>query len=263
MIAEVAKTFRFLSRPLRRQFWWPARKAESTDRPGVVLISLDDLRKWERRPLRRVLSNYKVQPLADGDLPRDAVDEHIEPERLWAASYRVFFFLAKSVFCLPRLVMGRTTLAQHLCESDDLARLHIRVLGGKCYSHLGTLHTNRVKTIRRTRKFLRGFERRPYELWVVVRGQQLAYLPAHLPLPAEPLAVTELVEMARRRPSLGPDGPTTRKAPKPPGALRIMSYNIHSGIGLDGRLSLRRLAEVLHQYEPDFVALQELSLIHI
>ena len=40
-------------------------------------------------------------------------------------------------------------------------------------------------------------------------------------------------------------------------AFRIVSYNIHSGVGLDGRFDLFRIAEVLHEVSADFIALQE------
>jgi endonuclease/exonuclease/phosphatase family metal-dependent hydrolase len=42
--------------------------------------------------------------------------------------------------------------------------------------------------------------------------------------------------------------------------LRIMTYNVHGCVGMDGRLSPRRVAEVISQYEPDIVALQELDV---
>jgi endonuclease/exonuclease/phosphatase family metal-dependent hydrolase len=45
-----------------------------------------------------------------------------------------------------------------------------------------------------------------------------------------------------------------------PGALRVLTYNVHSCIGLDGRLSPARIAEVIAEHEPDVVALQELDV---
>jgi endonuclease/exonuclease/phosphatase family metal-dependent hydrolase len=41
--------------------------------------------------------------------------------------------------------------------------------------------------------------------------------------------------------------------------LRIVTYNVHSCMGLDGRLSTRRIAEVLLQCDADVIALQELD----
>jgi len=42
--------------------------------------------------------------------------------------------------------------------------------------------------------------------------------------------------------------------------IRVMTYNVHSCIGMDGKLSPARIARVIAQYEPDIVALQELDV---
>ncbi len=42
--------------------------------------------------------------------------------------------------------------------------------------------------------------------------------------------------------------------------LRIMTYNVHSCIGMDGKISPERIARVIARYEPDIVALQELDV---
>ncbi|HBG25518.1 MAG: hypothetical protein A2Y10_05310 [Planctomycetes bacterium GWF2_41_51] len=42
--------------------------------------------------------------------------------------------------------------------------------------------------------------------------------------------------------------------------LRIMTYNVHGCVGVDGALSPARIAKVISQYEPDIVALQELDV---
>ena len=41
---------------------------------------------------------------------------------------------------------------------------------------------------------------------------------------------------------------------------RIMTYNVHRCVGLDGRMDVRRIAEVIAESEPDIVALQELDV---
>lgn len=41
------------------------------------------------------------------------------------------------------------------------------------------------------------------------------------------------------------------------GIVRILTYNVHTCIGMDGRLSPRRIARVIAQCDPDIVALQE------
>lgn len=45
-----------------------------------------------------------------------------------------------------------------------------------------------------------------------------------------------------------------------PDQLRILTYNVHRCLGTDGRLSPRRISEVIAGYEPDVVALQELDV---
>jgi endonuclease/exonuclease/phosphatase family metal-dependent hydrolase len=47
--------------------------------------------------------------------------------------------------------------------------------------------------------------------------------------------------------------------PPYPSRLRVMSYNVHSCIGMDGRISPRRIARVIAEQSPDLVALQELD----
>lgn len=42
--------------------------------------------------------------------------------------------------------------------------------------------------------------------------------------------------------------------------IRLMTYNVHSCIGTDGRVSPQRIARVIARYEPDIVALQELDM---
>jgi endonuclease/exonuclease/phosphatase family metal-dependent hydrolase len=42
-------------------------------------------------------------------------------------------------------------------------------------------------------------------------------------------------------------------------ALTLVSYNIHSGIGTDGRFDLRRVGEVLREINADIIALQEVG----
>ena len=41
--------------------------------------------------------------------------------------------------------------------------------------------------------------------------------------------------------------------------LRVVSYNIHHGVGMDGKLDLERIADVILQQNPDVVALQEVD----
>ncbi|MBA3013472.1 MAG: oxidoreductase, partial [Desulfobulbaceae bacterium] len=57
-----------------------------------------------------------------------------------------------------------------------------------------------------------------------------------------------------------------RSAPRPvrrPGdkrLVRVMTYNVHSCIGMDGKISPERIARVIAQHQPDIVALQEVDV---
>ena len=44
-----------------------------------------------------------------------------------------------------------------------------------------------------------------------------------------------------------------------PRQLRVLSYNIHHGAGVDGKLDLQRIADVIVKCKPDVVALQEVD----
>lgn len=44
------------------------------------------------------------------------------------------------------------------------------------------------------------------------------------------------------------------------GVFRVMTYNVHSCVGIDGKLSPRRVARVISRYKPDIVALQEVDV---
>jgi len=44
-----------------------------------------------------------------------------------------------------------------------------------------------------------------------------------------------------------------------PKTFSVMTYNVHSCIGMDGQISPLRIAEVIGRYRPDVVALQELD----
>jgi len=49
------------------------------------------------------------------------------------------------------------------------------------------------------------------------------------------------------------------ETPGNPKKMRVMSYNVHSCVGMDGVLSVGRIARVIAQSDPDVVALQELD----
>jgi endonuclease/exonuclease/phosphatase family metal-dependent hydrolase len=54
--------------------------------------------------------------------------------------------------------------------------------------------------------------------------------------------------------------PMARRGDEQGRQLRLISYNTHGCMGLDGRLSVDRIARVLARYDPDVVCLQELDV---
>lgn len=83
-----------------------------------------------------------------------------------------------------------------------------------------------------------------------VNSQRKGYL-----RPAD-LRTAALVHLGRVEPTLEFE----HAAAPPSETFRIMSYNVHSCVGMDGRLMPERIARVIAQYDPDIVALQELDV---
>ncbi|MBA2117146.1 endonuclease/exonuclease/phosphatase family protein [Bremerella alba] len=54
-------------------------------------------------------------------------------------------------------------------------------------------------------------------------------------------------------------GVVSAAAAQEPTRVRVVSYNIHHGEGTDGKLDLKRIAQVLSDAKPDIVALQEVD----
>ena len=50
------------------------------------------------------------------------------------------------------------------------------------------------------------------------------------------------------------------RALRKPRHLRIMSYNVHSCVGMDSRIAPERIARIIARYRPDVVALQEIDV---
>ena len=95
-----------------------------------------------------------------------------------------------------------------------------------------------------------------------------ALLPFHAIAPARPrpyLKTMDLREAALNLTQAPKDGRnflghSQKKAKEGVTAIRIMTYNVHSCVGIDGRHSPKRIARVIGRYQPDIVALQELDI---
>lgn len=95
--------------------------------------------------------------------------------------------------------------------------------------------------------------------------QAFSLLPEDAPLPVQPgnhLRHSDLREAALqllgRRPR--EQRPRSRRKPSRQQALRIMTYNVHSCLGMDGKRDSHRIARVIARYRPDVVAMQELDV---
>ena len=90
-----------------------------------------------------------------------------------------------------------------------------------------------------------------------------ALLPGDVPLPEDGNACLRAADL--RHAALHFLGRGERKAPgwqqrtATTDTLRVMTYNVHSCIGMDGKLAPERIARVIARYAPDVVALQELD----
>ena len=56
-----------------------------------------------------------------------------------------------------------------------------------------------------------------------------------------------------------PAAPSSAPVPAPKKTLRVMTFNIHVGMGVDKRLDLQRIADVIIKERPDLVGLQEVD----
>ena len=77
-------------------------------------------------------------------------------------------------------------------------------------------------------------------------------------LPRAPLRLLPLLLLLATLPACAGSLPPG-SGPGAGGALRVVSYNIRHGQGMDGRVDLARTARVLRELSPDLVALQEVD----
>lgn len=73
------------------------------------------------------------------------------------------------------------------------------------------------------------------------------------------LCTTLLASIALMCFGVGSSGPVPVATTATSKTLRVMTYNIHVGVGIDKKLDLERIAEVINREKPDLVALQEVD----
>jgi endonuclease/exonuclease/phosphatase family metal-dependent hydrolase len=92
--------------------------------------------------------------------------------------------------------------------------------------------------------------------------EAFALLPSDAPLRDRGAAprLLDLRHAALRFLGRPPDGAEGLPGPRPRRGLRLMTYNVHGCVGMDGRLAPERIARVIARQDPDVVALQELDV---
>ena len=88
-------------------------------------------------------------------------------------------------------------------------------------------------------------------------------LPADSPLKCDttkPLRPLDLRQAALRSLGRAERPANALRVRRPPKKLRVMTYNVHGCVGMDGKLAPERIARVIAQHAPDIVALQELDV---
>jgi len=117
----------------------------------------------------------------------------------------------------------------------------------------------------------RRSSRRDYDIWIYSQSgpeyldaSGFALLPLDAPIAdhgREDLHPMDLRAGALHLLGRAPLAATARPFAKPrTDSLRIMTYNVHSCVGMDGKLSPERIARVIAQCDADVVALQELDV---
>ncbi len=93
-----------------------------------------------------------------------------------------------------------------------------------------------------------------------------ALLPRDTPLAAREHDYLRPIDLRRAalrhlgRPDQQPGGVRKRTVATPTDLLRVMTYNVHGCVGMDGKLDAERIARVIARARPDVVALQELDV---
>jgi len=94
--------------------------------------------------------------------------------------------------------------------------------------------------------------------------QGFALLPSDTVLPKTPRGYLRCIDLRLAALGfLGRGKPTRRLRPRPRDhrTIRVLTYNVHACVGMDGQLSVERIARVIDQTRADIVCLQELDVL--
>lgn len=157
------------------------------------------------------------------------------------------------------LVRGLPVVHVHFSDLRDLAARPSALPPGRSFRGIDNVVRALLTEAHRA-------HRRDYQVWIYSEGkgsrpedEGFVLLPpatwvprAETPLRPADLHLAARVLLGRRS---RPAWHSTTNA----GRLTVMSYNVHSCIGMDGRVSPRRIARVIARQHVDIVALQELD----
>ena len=90
--------------------------------------------------------------------------------------------------------------------------------------------------------------------------ESFVYLPKETPLQGAEKGYVRPLDLRQTALGLLALEKKIRRVSSEKDTLRIMTYNVHGCVGVDGGLSPARIAKVISQYQPDIVALQELDV---
>jgi len=108
-----------------------------------------------------------------------------------------------------------------------------------------------------------GPGRRETEGFLLIPDRIYRWHMAHPPATRLRVRGVDLHDVARH--FLGRDGKRDERVPEHPVrnenlTFRVMTYNIHSCRGIDGKIRPERIARVMNQFDPDIIAVQELDV---
>jgi len=180
-----------------------------------------------------------------------------------------------------------TSLADEIKQAigrvrESVLHRHLAVAGAGIDAARGlpVIHVNLNGSCRQVERSVRSIwhsarrsARRDYDVWIYssqqtdagsASGTAVAIVPGDAPLASVDGTGTTLNHLREAALHLLGRGPLSAAArpmvASPRTTMRVMTYNVHSCLGMDGKLSPARIARIIARCGPDIVALQELDV---
>ncbi|MBL8892133.1 MAG: endonuclease/exonuclease/phosphatase family protein [Planctomycetaceae bacterium] len=246
--------------------WWMARSSKNqtnTQRPSkppdVLVVPagtlahvylLSDRLKQQQTMIARELSRSPLAPLILEKIDSLPTEESAPLVRLWLDG-QLRIWPENAVHALGATHPNLGHLAEDLVRLVGLPNSGDLILVGwsgvnQTINYLGQAGGHNGPGVEETTGF------------VLLPSDVFATLPNHsTPRPSDlKLAAHRLLEA---QPLVRHNESTPGPPPSGTKSLRVVTYNIHGCVGMDGELSPARIARVLGQCQPDFVCLQEVD----